>query len=135
MLDFETVSFLKRVSQNLGIDLISEQYLNVENKLISNSQFNTNFTDILNSDLCLTVGTNIRFEASLLNVRIKKRAQKGNFTRASIGLTENCNHKNNSIGNSFSTLIKIAEGKHFFCKNLIKSKKPMIIIGTSVKKR
>jgi len=42
---------------------------------------------------------------------------------------------NDSIGNSIKTLTKIAEGKHPFCKALVKSKKPSLIVGTGVKKR
>jgi NADH dehydrogenase/NADH:ubiquinone oxidoreductase subunit G len=96
---------------------------------------NTTFQDILDSDLCLTIGTNIRFEASLLNVRLRKRIQRGNFVKASIGLCENLTYKNASIGNSLKTLIDIAEGKHSFCQKLIKAEKPVLILGSSLKKR
>ena len=134
-LDFETLKILKETSQNLNINLISEQFLDLDSTLLSNTRFNSNFNDILNSDLCLTIGTNIRFEASLLNVRIKKRSKVGNFTKASIGLSENCTYENISLGNSIDTLIQISEGKHIFCKKLAKSKSPCIILGSSIKKR
>ena len=39
---------------------------------MNSTKFSTTFTDILSSDLCLLIGTNPRFEASLLNVRLKK---------------------------------------------------------------
>jgi NADH dehydrogenase (ubiquinone) Fe-S protein 1 len=134
-LDLETLKILKDLSQNLGMDVITEQFLDLDTRLMSNTRFNTSFPDLLNSDLCLTIGTNIRFEASLLNIRIKKRTKTGGFIKASIGLNENCMYLNDSIGNSIKTLTKIAEGKHPFCKALVKSKKPLLIIGTSVKKR
>ena len=55
--------------------------------------------------------------------------------RASIGLCDNLLYENLSIGNSLTTLLKILEGKHTFCKNLRKAKKPTIILGASIKKR
>ena len=99
------------------------------------SKSNSTFDDILESDLCLTVGTNVRFEAALLNVRLRKRIRRGNFVKASIGLTENLNYKNESLGNSVETLLSIVEGKHSFCKKLSKAKKPIVILGSSIKKR
>jgi len=134
-LDLETFWVLKKVSRMLNILLISENFSNDNVNLMSETKFNTTFEDILNSDLCLTVGTNPRFEASLLNVRIKKRAKKGNFVKGSVGLCENLTYDNISIGNSLKTLVSIAEGKHPFCKKLLKSKSPFIIIGSGIKKR
>jgi len=134
-LDLETLHILKSISQTLNILLISEDFLNSNNNLMASAKSNTVFNDILDADLCLTVGTNIRFEASLLNVRLKKRIQRGGFTKSSIGLCENLTYKNLSIGNSLKTLIDIAEGKHSFCQKLIKSKTPFLILGSSLKKR
>jgi NADH-quinone oxidoreductase chain G len=133
--DLETLHVLKSISQILNILLISETFLNSNNNLMASVKSNTVFNDILDADLCLTIGTNVRFEASLLNVRLRKRIQRGGFTKASIGLCENLTYKNLSIGNSLKTLIDIAEGKHSFCQKLIKSKTPFLIIGSSLKKR
>lgn len=133
--DLETAQVLKKISQNKNIRLVSEDFLTLKTNFLSNMRLNTNFSNILESDLCLTIGTNIRFEASLLNVRLKKRSKAGNFIKASVGLNENNTFANSSLGNSVSTLIQIAEGRHPFCKKLVKSKTPMIIIGSGVKKR
>jgi len=133
--DLETVNMLKTIAVTKGVNLITEEYSNINTNLTIFGKCNTNFTDILNSDLCLTVGTNIRFEASLLNVRLRKRLRNGNFIKASIGLTENNNHATDSIGNSLQTLLSIAEGRHIFCQKLVKANKPFIIIGSSVLKR
>jgi len=135
MVDLETLYILKTISRILNISLISETFLNSNNNLMCTGKLNTIFGDILNSDLCLTIGANIRFEASLLNVRLRKRIQRGTFVKASIGLCENLTYKNDSIGNSLKTLIDIAEGKHSFCQKLVKAKTPFLIIGSSVKKR
>jgi len=133
--DLETIQFLKKVSQEFNISLISEDFKDISTDLMMSVKSNITFSDILNSDLCLTVGTNVRFEASLLNVRLKKRIKRGNFVKASIGLNENSTYLNDSIGNSIKTLFAIAEGKHSFCQKLVKAKTPFIILGSSVKKR
>jgi len=133
--DLETIQTLKAISEDLSISFITEDYLNIDHSLMNFVKFNTTFADILDSDLCLTVGTNIRFEASLLNVRLRKRIRAGNFINASIGLSENSLYLNDSIGNSLNTLVQIAEGKHIFCKNLAKAKKPIIILGSAIKQR
>lgn len=133
--DSETIQGVVNISQNYGIKIISEDFLNISNSLLSCIKMNTTFTDILNSDLCLLIGTNVRFEASLLNVRIKKRHNSGNFFCGSIGLSENLTYSNETLGNSLNTLLLIAEGRHNFCRKLTKAKKPMLIVGTGVKRR
>ena len=133
--DLESAQALKKIAQTKGISLVSEQFLALDHTIFSNSRFNTTFSDILDSDLCLTFGTNLRFEASLLNVRVKKRSKSGSFIKASVGLNENYTYSNISLGNSVSTLVQIAEGRHPFCKSLTHSKTPLIIVGSSIKKR
>lgn len=133
--DLESAQVLKKIAQTKGISLFLEQFLGLDNTLLSNSLCNTTFSDILNSDLCLTFGTNIRFEASLMNVRVKKRSKEGRFIRASVGLNENCTYSNTSLGHSVHTLLQIVEGRHPFCKSLTHSKMPMIVLGSSIKKR
>jgi NADH-quinone oxidoreductase chain G len=122
-LDLETLELLKITSETLNIPIITENYLSNDSSCMVFSKSNSTFDDILESDLCLTVGTNVRFEAALLNVRLRKRTRRGNFVKASIGLTENLNYQNESLGNSVETLLSIVEGKHSFCKKLSKAKK------------
>jgi len=133
--DLETIQYLKHVAQTFGISLVAEDYLSMDSNLMVNAKLNTTFSEILNSDLCLTIGTNTRFEASLLNVRLKKRIKLGNYEKQSIGLSEILTYDNQSIGNSLKTLLEIVEGNHLFCQKLVKAKKPVIIFGSSFKKR
>jgi NADH dehydrogenase/NADH:ubiquinone oxidoreductase subunit G len=133
--DLETLELLKITSENCNIPIVTENFLNGNQNSITFSKSNATFDDILESDLCLTVGTNVRFEAALLNVRLRKRVRRGNFVKASIGLAENLNYQNESLGNSLKTLLSIVEGKHPFCKKIYKAKKPVIILGSSLKKR
>jgi NADH dehydrogenase/NADH:ubiquinone oxidoreductase subunit G len=134
-LDLKTIYLLKEISQISGVSLITESFNEVDLTLMPNFKLNTTFEDILSSDSCLTLGSNVRFEASLLNVRLKKRVNIGGFSKASIGLCDNFTYSNDSIGNSFRIFVSLVEGRHIFCKTLVKAKAPFLILGTSVKKR
>lgn len=134
-LDFKTLAELKNLALSLNIQLVSENFSEVNANLLPNFKLNTTFNDILSADTCLSLGSNVRFEASLLNVRLKKRSNIGGFLKASIGLCENFTFANNSIGNSYLTFLKFVEGRHSFCKTITKSKTPLLILGSAIKKR
>jgi NADH-quinone oxidoreductase chain G len=134
-LDFFMLKKIRRISFFLDIPLISENFKNDDNDLMIFNKMNTKFSELLNSDFCLLLGSNVRFEASLLNIRLKKRKNEGRFSLFSLGLTENCLFDINSIGSNFSSFINILEGKHYLCSKLLTSKLPSIIIGNSFKKR
>ena len=96
---------------------------------------NTTLDNIKSSDFCLFVGTNPRYEASMLNLKIRKRFRQGLFESVSIGIPHNSTYKTQILGISPSTLIDISEGRHFFCKKLKKSKTPVLICGASLAER
>jgi len=133
--DLETSKSLHTFVSNLNVPCLVENEITLDTNLLGLTKFSTTFTDILSSDLCLLVGTNPRFEASLLNVRLKKRMTRGLFTVGTLGLTEDLTYKNENLGVAVENLVSILEGKHPFCQKLAKSDKPIIILGESVLKR
>ena len=54
---------------------------------------------------------------------------------ASFGLAENLTYDSQSLGNSTASLFSFLEGKHPFCKEFIKAKKPFVVLGESILKR
>ena len=133
--DLETSKSIHTFASNLNVPCIVENEMMLDSNVLNNTKFSTTFTDILSSDLCLLVGTNPRFEASLLNVRLKKRMTRGLFTVGTLGLTEDLTYKTENLGVAVENLIAILEGKHPFCQKLAKANKPVIILGESVLKR
>jgi len=133
--DLETSTLLRDFALNLNVPFLIENDLKSSPNLMSSNKFSTTFTDILESDLCLLVGTNPRFEASLLNVRLKKRMNRGLFTVASLGLPEDLTYSAENIGISTESLVSLLEGKHPFCQKLAKANKPIVILGESILKR
>jgi NADH dehydrogenase (ubiquinone) Fe-S protein 1 len=134
-IDLETSALLKDFALNLSIPFLVENDLKSSPNLMSTSKFSTTFNDILESDLCLLVGTNPRFEASLLNVRLKKRMNRGLFTVGSFGLPEDLTYSAENLGISTDSLISLLEGKHPFCQKLAKANKPFVILGEGILKR
>ena len=75
----------KKNLNKLGITNINyERSLNNKNiqinsDLTSNFLFNNTLKSIEKSDLCLIIGSDIRKEASILNIHLINRLKKGNF--------------------------------------------------------
>lgn len=129
--DLNSLFYFKKLINNLGVNNImyhsSREIVN--NDFNSNYLFNINLKNIKDSDLCLIIGCNPRREASILNIHLKNRFEKGNYTIYNIGSNLNFTYPITHLGVSFKILINILEGKHSFCKFFKKSKKPIIILG------
>nr|YP_010507951.1 NADH dehydrogenase subunit 11 [Phytophthora humicola]UXG56274.1 NADH dehydrogenase subunit 11 [Phytophthora humicola] len=136
--DLESIFLLKKNLTKLGIsNIYYEQFLKNQNikinsDLSSNILFNNTLKSIEESDLCLIVGSDIRKEGSILNIHLINRLKKGNFKIAYIGNKVNFTYPIKHLGLTFQSLINIILGKHVFCKNLKKAKKPLIIIGENI---
>jgi NADH-quinone oxidoreductase subunit G len=91
--------------------------------------FNTGIAGIEQADLCLLIGTNPRWEAPLVNARLRKRYLMGNFKLASIGPEVSLTYPVETLGAGPDTLAAIAEGRHPFAEKLKAAKKPMLILG------
>jgi NADH-quinone oxidoreductase subunit G len=91
--------------------------------------FNTGIAGIEQADLCLLIGTNPRWEAPIINARLRKRYVMGNFTLASIGPEVDLTYPVETLGAGPDTLAAIVEGRHPFAEKLKAAKKPMLILG------
>jgi NADH-quinone oxidoreductase subunit G len=91
--------------------------------------FNTSIEGIEKSDLCLIVGANIRYDAPLVNARIRKRFLQGNYQVSVVGETPDLTYDVNNLGNDPQILEEIIAGKHEFCTKLKNAKNPLIIVG------
>ena len=97
--------------------------------------FNTTIEGIEQADSCLLVGANPRYEASLVNSRLRKRSLKGGFAVASIGASVDLTYPVEELGDDVALLQKIADGTHAFSKVLESSEHPMLIVGNSALSR
>lgn len=138
LIDLESLFLLKKNLNKLGIFNINyENFLN-NNKfklnadITSNFLFQNNLKSINESDLCLIINSDIRQEGSILNIHLINKLKKGNFKVAYIGNKVDFTFPINNLGLTLETLIQIIQGKHIFCKNLKKAKKPIIIFGENI---
>ncbi|MCK6454598.1 MAG: NADH-quinone oxidoreductase subunit NuoG, partial [Alphaproteobacteria bacterium] len=91
--------------------------------------FNTTVAGIERADVCLLVGANPRWEAAVLNTRLRKRYLMGGFTVAAIGPALDLTFPVQMLGDGPKTLAEIAAGTHPFAQKLKDAKAPMVIVG------
>ncbi len=91
--------------------------------------FNTTIAGIEDADACLLVGTNPRWEAPIINARLRKRYLRGGFKVGLIGPAVELTYKVERLGGGPETLTDIAAGKHSFAKTLEDAERAMIVVG------
>lgn len=98
--------------------------------LRSNYLFNTTIAGIEEADALLLVGTCPRFEAPLVNARIRKAWMHNELNVAMVGTKSDLTYSYEHLGDSASVLKEIADGKHPYSKVLKAAKRPVIIVGS-----
>ena len=104
-------------------------YLNSKEKY--NYIFNSSIKGIEDSDLILLIGTNPRYEATMLNARIRKTYSQKKTPIFSIGNPGDLTYDYKIIGNKTDDIKDLINEKNEISKKILSSKKPVIIIGES----
>jgi NADH-quinone oxidoreductase subunit G len=91
--------------------------------------FNPTIAGIEQADALLLIGSNPRFEASVLNARIRKRARQGDFPVGAIGDVGDPRYDYESLGSGADSLKQLLDGKSRFVSALKKAQRPLIIVG------
>ncbi|MGN6551806.1 MAG: NADH-quinone oxidoreductase subunit NuoG [Pararhizobium sp.] len=92
--------------------------------------FNPTIEGIEDADALLIIGANPRFEASVLNARIRKRWRMvEKFPIGVIGENVDMRYDYSYLGAGTDTLADLVGGKHDFLDVLKKAERPMIIVG------
>ena len=107
-------------------------YLNPNNR--ENYLFNSTINGIEEADFILLIGTNPRYEATILNARIRKAYLKNKTKIISLNDVGDLTYPYQSLNADIKEIQNITEDDHEI-SNLIKNaKKPLIILGQSVLK-
>lgn len=131
MVDAESMFALKLLAESLGSKNIDcrQDGAKYDPAVRASYLFNTTIAGIDEADACLIIGANTRWEAPLINARMRKRYTKGGFKAAMIGdnvdLTFGCDY----LGDNADQLVAIAGGTHPFAEVLKSASKPMLILG------
>ena len=91
--------------------------------------FNSTIAGIDEADAILLIGTNPRWEAPIINARIRKRFLSGKLTVGVVGPQVDLTYKTDYLGAGPQTLAEIANGSHAFCEVLKNAERPMLIVG------
>ncbi len=105
------------------------RYVDVSQR--KNYIFNSSINGIDESDLIFLVGCNPRYEATILNARIRKAYLNNNTKIVSLNEAGDLTYPYKNLDGQSQTLKDIFENNHELSKDIINSKKPMIIIGES----
>ena len=91
--------------------------------------FNTTIAGIEDADACLIIGANPRWEAPLVNARLRKRWLEDGFKVAAIGPQVDLTYPCDYLGAGPETLQEVADGGHEFAKVLKDAERAMLIVG------
>lgn len=135
LVDVESLVALKDMLNRFGSDnLYTEESFPTEGAgldLRSNYLFNSSISGVENADLLLLVGTNPRFEAPLVNARIRKSFIHNDLKVALIGPKVDLTYEYQHLGDSTKVLDEIATGRHPFSKEFANAKRPIIVVGST----
>ncbi len=92
--------------------------------------FNSTIAGVEAADAILLVGANPRWDAPVLNARIRKAWLAGGVKVANIGPAVDLTYPAEQLGTDISVLSSIANGSHAFAKVLGDAKRPMIVLGS-----
>ncbi|MBB4066685.1 NADH-quinone oxidoreductase subunit NuoG [Gellertiella hungarica] len=91
--------------------------------------FNATIEGIEQADALLIVGANPRFEAAVLNARIRKRWRRGGFPIGVIGEGGELRYDYDYLGAGTDTLSDFVAGNGSFVEKLKAASRPLIIVG------
>ena len=103
----------------------------VKNNHKTNYIFNPSINGIEESDLIILIGSNPRYEATMLNARIRKAYLKNNVEILSFSDLGDLTYPYKTISNKVSDLDSITNSENEIYKKINLSKKPILIIGES----
>jgi len=133
LVDSESAFAFKDFFQHLGSpNVVCEEESFLSDNLPSEYSFNSTIAALEEADLVLLVGVNTRYEAAMINTRLRKRYLEGCFSIGSIGPVQDLTYPVEHLGFGTKTLYNIASGRHPFCKRIAQASNPVVICGSSV---
>src|SRR5207244_10989437 len=129
--DAEAMFALKELLGGLGATSLDcrQDGAKLEGACRAGYLFNTTIAGIERADACLLIGTNPRWEAPLINARLRKRYLQGGFRVAAIGPALDLSFPVEMLGDDGATLNTLVAGEHPWTEGLFGAKAPMLVLG------
>ncbi len=132
--DMETMyivkEFFEKTIKSPNLDS-RDDHVYVDNSDRSNYIFNPTLNGIEQSDLVLIIGANPRYEATILNSRIRKSYLSNNLQIFSYGDVGDLTYPYKILPNDTSEIKALINGDNELSKKIILAKKPIVILGQS----
>lgn len=113
--------------------------LYIENSLIKRDidfrylyLFNVTYSGIVNNDIFLIIGCNLKKELPVLLIKLRKEKRKKDIPIIVFASIETYNLNEYNIGYNTDNLIKFIEGKHYLCGLFKKKQRPIVFLGSSI---
>ena len=106
------------------------RYINISKR--ENYLFNSSINGIEDADLILLLGANPRYEATILNARIRKSYLNNSTRIVSLNDCGDLTYPYESLDGQTKTIKEIIDDTHKLSKEIESANKPMIIIGESL---
>jgi NADH-quinone oxidoreductase subunit G len=134
LVNMETLYIFKEFfNKTLGSNNIESRsghtYLNPEKR--ENYLFNSTINGIEESDFIFLIGSNPRYEATILNARIRKSYLQNKTKIISLNDVGELTYPYEALNGDVENIKDIIEGKHKISDLIKESKKPLIIFGQS----
>ena len=125
--------FFDRTLSNHNYDSRSDnRYVDVKER--ENYIFNSSINGIEDADLIFLIGSNPRYEATILNARIRKAFVNNNTKIISLNDVGDLTYAYESLDGQTQSIKNIFEGSDEISKKILDAKHPMIIMGESLLK-
>ncbi len=122
--------FLERTVNTKKYDFRSQKRF-IDNSKRENYLFNSSINGIEEADLILLIGTNPRYEATMVNARIRKAFVNNNTKIVSLNDVGDLTYDYQYLNGNTKTIKDIFENNDELSKQIIEAKKPIVIFGES----
>ena len=134
LVNMETLYIFKEFfNKTLGSQNVESRndytYLNVEKR--ENYLFNSSINGIEESDFIFLIGTNPRYEATILNARIRKSYVQNKTKIISLNNVGDLTYPYEFLDGKINNIKEISEDSHKVSKLIKEAKKPLIVFGQS----
>jgi len=128
LVDCETMFAAKALANALGSTMLEGRQtgLSYDVSSLAAVNFNTGIAQAENADVILLVGTNLRWEAPLINTRLRKAVWKKRAKLFAIGAKIDLTYQHEWLGNDAALVAKLPNA---VLDALIGAERPMIIVG------
>ena len=136
LIDFEGLYLMSLALKNAGSSDIQMGNVksNINFDVPNNYMFNRSVNSMAELSSLVMIGVNTRFETSILNTTLRKHQLVRDLTYTVLGVYSNLKNKQNHLGISAKSLLKILNNSTKITQNLVLTKGSSVFLGAEILK-